>query len=129
MEKRQLGRSGIEVSLLCLGTMTWGEQNTQEEGFAQMDAAVAAGINFFDTAEMYAVPPTAKSYGTTETIIGNWFRARPGLRQKLQQVGTAKRGASGSRAVVGPGDMQKHRAARARHHRIVIMSQHDHDVV
>lgn len=83
MEKRQLGRSGIEVSRLCLGTMTWGEQNTQEEGFAQMNAAVEAGINFFDTAEMYAVPPTAKTYGTTETIIGNWFRARPGLRQKI----------------------------------------------
>ncbi len=83
MEKRQLGRSGIEVSLLCLGSMTWGEQNTQEEGFAQMDAAVAAGINFFDTAEMYAVPPTAKSFGRTETIIGQWFQARPGLRQQI----------------------------------------------
>ncbi len=83
MEKRRLGRTDILVSQLCLGTMTWGEQNTQEEGFAQMDAAIEAGINFFDTAEMYAVPPTEKSYGTTETIIGNWFRARPGLRDKV----------------------------------------------
>lgn len=83
MEKRRLGRTDILVSQLCLGTMTWGEQNTQEEGFAQMDAAIEAGINFFDTAEMYAVPPTEKSYGTTETIIGNWFRARPGMRDKV----------------------------------------------
>lgn len=83
METRPLGRTGLRVSALCLGTMTWGEQNTQEEGFAQMDLAVARGINFFDTAEMYAVPPTAKTHGTTETIIGHWFRARPGIRQKI----------------------------------------------
>jgi aryl-alcohol dehydrogenase-like predicted oxidoreductase len=80
MEKRRLGRSDLYVSKLSLGTMTWGEQNSQEEGFAQMDAAFEAGINFFDTAEMYAVPPTAKTYGSTETIIGNWFRAHPGRR-------------------------------------------------
>lgn len=83
MEFRELGTTGLKVSALCLGTMTWGEQNTQDEAFAQMDLAVEAGINFFDTAEMYAVPPTAKSYGTTETIIGNWFRARPGMRDRI----------------------------------------------
>lgn len=83
MEQRRLGRTDIRVSQLCLGTMTWGEQNTREDGFAQMDAAVEAGINFFDTAEMYAVPPTARSYGTTETIIGEWFRAHPGKRQQI----------------------------------------------
>lgn len=83
MEFRELGTTGIKVSALCLGTMTWGEQNTQADGFAQMDLAVDRGITFFDTAEMYAVPPTAKSYGTTETIIGNWFRARPGMRGKI----------------------------------------------
>jgi aryl-alcohol dehydrogenase-like predicted oxidoreductase len=83
MEKRQLGRTDLWVSKICLGTMTWGEQNSQADGFAQMDAALEAGINFFDTAEMYAVPPTAKSYGTTETIIGNWFQARPGMRDKI----------------------------------------------
>ncbi|MDI1300670.1 MAG: NADP(H)-dependent aldo-keto reductase [bacterium] len=83
MEKRRLGRSDLYVSKLCLGTMTWGEQNSQEEGFAQMNAALEAGINFFDTAEMYAVPPTAKSYGSTETIIGNWFRAHPGHREHV----------------------------------------------
>jgi aryl-alcohol dehydrogenase-like predicted oxidoreductase len=83
MEKRRLGRSDLWVTKLCLGSMTWGEQNSEAEAFAQMDLAVEQGINFFDTAEMYAVPPTAKSYGTTETIIGNWFRARPGMRAKL----------------------------------------------
>jgi aryl-alcohol dehydrogenase-like predicted oxidoreductase len=83
MEKRRLGRTDILVSPLCLGSMTWGEQNTQDEGFAQMDLALEAGINFIDTAEMYAVPPTAKSYGTTETIIGHWFRARPGRREQV----------------------------------------------
>jgi aryl-alcohol dehydrogenase-like predicted oxidoreductase len=83
MEKRRLGRSELWVSKLCLGSMTWGEQNSEAEGFAQMDLAIEEGINFFDTAEMYAVPPTAKSYGTTETIIGNWFRARPGMRDKV----------------------------------------------
>lgn len=80
MQTRELGRTGLKVSALCLGTMTWGEQNTQEEAFEQMDYAIAQGITFFDTAEMYAVPPTANTYGTTETIIGNWFRARPGAR-------------------------------------------------
>lgn len=83
MEYRPLGNTGLKVSALCLGTMTWGEQNSQEEGFAQMDLAIDRGINFLDTAEMYAVPPTAKTYGTTETIIGNWFRARPGVRDKV----------------------------------------------
>lgn len=76
MEKRQLGRTGIEVSLCCLGTMTYGEQNTQDEGFAQMDYALDMGINFFDTAELYAIPPKPETQGATETIIGNWFKAR-----------------------------------------------------
>lgn len=83
MEIRQLGNTDLYVTKLCLGTMTWGAQNTQDDGFAQMDAALEAGINFFDTAEMYAVPPSRESYGTTETIIGNWFKARPGVRQRL----------------------------------------------
>lgn len=76
MEKRPLGKTGIDVSLICLGTMTWGQQNTQEEGFEQMDYAVENGVNFFDTAELYAIPPTAESCGRTEEIIGNWFAAR-----------------------------------------------------
>ncbi|MCC7304998.1 MAG: aldo/keto reductase [Alphaproteobacteria bacterium] len=76
MQYRPLGRTGINVSLICLGTMTWGRQNTEQDGHQQMDYALAQGVNFFDTAEMYAVPPTAQTYGKTEEIIGTWFRAR-----------------------------------------------------
>lgn len=76
MEYRKLGRTGLEVSAIGLGTMTWGFQNTQVQGFEQMDYALERGINFFDTAEMYAIPPSAKTFGTTETIIGNWFASR-----------------------------------------------------
>jgi aryl-alcohol dehydrogenase-like predicted oxidoreductase len=73
MQYRQLGRTDLQVSQICLGTMTWAEQNTQEEAFEQMDAALDYGVNFFDTAELYPVPPSATTYGGTETIIGNWF--------------------------------------------------------
>jgi len=76
MEYRKLGRTDLHISAIGLGTMTWGFQNTQAEGFEQMDYALEHGINFFDTAEMYAIPPTAQTYGTTETIIGNWFASR-----------------------------------------------------
>ncbi len=76
MKHRKLGRTDIDVSVVCLGTMTWGRQNTQDEGFEQMDYALERGVNFFDTAELYAVPPNAETYGKTETIIGNWFAAR-----------------------------------------------------
>ncbi len=75
MQYRPLGRTGLSVSSIGLGTMTWGEQNTEDEGHAQMDYAVECGINFFDTAELYAVPPKAETQGTTETIIGSWFKA------------------------------------------------------
>ena len=71
-----LGRTNIKVSKVCLGTMTWGEQNTETEAFAQMDMALERGINFFDTAELYSVPPKAETYGATEKIIGNWFNAK-----------------------------------------------------
>src|SRR5690606_4668988 len=70
MEYRQLGGTDLRVSLICLGTMTFGEQNTEEEGHAQMDYAVDQGVNFFDTAELYAIPPRAETYGRTEEIIG-----------------------------------------------------------
>ena len=73
MNYRKLGNTDLDVSTICLGTMTWGEQNTQEEGFEQMDFALDQGINFIDTAELYAVPPREKTYGHTESIIGNWF--------------------------------------------------------
>ncbi len=76
MKMRKLGRTDAQVSEICLGTMTWGLQNSEAEGHEQMDYALAAGINFFDTAEMYAVPPSAETYGKTEEIIGNWFAAR-----------------------------------------------------
>ncbi|MEO1962175.1 MAG: aldo/keto reductase, partial [Cycloclasticus sp.] len=66
MKYKKLGRTGLDVSLIGLGTMTWGQQNTQDEGFEQMDYALEQGINFFDTAEMYAVPPSADTYGKTE---------------------------------------------------------------
>ena len=78
MEYRQLGRSDLQVSALCLGSMTWGEQNSEAEGFAQIDRAKACGINFLDTAEMYPVPPRRDTYGATERIIGNYFKARGG---------------------------------------------------
>ncbi len=74
MHYRKLGRTDLNVSALCLGTMTWGEQNTEEQGFAQIERAKAAGINFLDTAEMYPVPPRPETYAATERVIGNWFR-------------------------------------------------------
>jgi aryl-alcohol dehydrogenase-like predicted oxidoreductase len=73
---RKLGRTGLDISVIGLGTMTWGFQNTQAEGFEQMDYALERDINFFDTAEMYAIPPSPDTFGTTESIIGNWFAAR-----------------------------------------------------
>jgi aryl-alcohol dehydrogenase-like predicted oxidoreductase len=79
MEYRKLGRTDLEVSAICLGTMTWGEQNSEADAHAQMDLAVAAGVNFFDTAEMYPVPPKAETQGRTEAYIGTWLR-RTGRR-------------------------------------------------
>jgi aryl-alcohol dehydrogenase-like predicted oxidoreductase len=76
MKFRKLGTTDIDVSLICLGTMTWGTQNTEKDAFAQMDYAVSQGVNFFDTAEIYSVPPTSDSYGKTEVMIGNWFEKR-----------------------------------------------------
>jgi aryl-alcohol dehydrogenase-like predicted oxidoreductase len=73
MKFKKLGHTNIDVSLICLGTMNMGEQNTQDEGFAQMDYSFDHGINFFDTAEVYAVPPRKETQGKTEEIIGNWF--------------------------------------------------------
>ena len=76
MKFKKFGNTDLEVSLLCLGTMTWGKQNNQKEAFDQMDYAMSQGVNFFDTAEMYAAPSSEKTFGKTETIIGNWFRER-----------------------------------------------------
>ena len=76
MKYRKLSKTNIDVSVLCLGTMTFGEQNTQSEGFEQMDYAFEKGVNFFDTAEIYPVMPRKETYGKTEKIIGNWFKER-----------------------------------------------------
>ena len=76
MKFRKLGNTNLNVSLICLGTMTWGTQNSEKDAFEQMDYSIDQGINFFDTAELYSVPPTKDSYGKTETIIGNWFEKR-----------------------------------------------------
>ena len=83
MQHIQLGRSDLKVTPICLGTMTFGEQVAEPDAHAIMDRAVERGINFLDTAEMYAVPARKETYGATETIMGNWFAQRPGLRQKL----------------------------------------------
>ena len=82
MEYRPLGRSDIKVSAICLGSMTWGEQNSEAEGFEQMDYAFEQGVNFIDTAEMYPIATRAETYGRTEEIIGNWMAAR-GNREKV----------------------------------------------
>jgi aryl-alcohol dehydrogenase-like predicted oxidoreductase len=82
MEMRELGRTGISVSRICLGTMTWGEQNTEAEAFEQLDHATGLGINFIDTAELYSTPGRAETQGSTERIIGNWL-ARRGKRDDL----------------------------------------------
>ena len=76
MKYKKLGTTDLDVSLICLGTMTWGTQNSEKDAFEQMDYSVSKGINFFDTAEIYSVPPTAESYGKTEEMIGNWFEKR-----------------------------------------------------
>lgn len=79
MRQVDLGRTGIKVSEICLGTMTWGTQNTESEGHAQMDLALDAGVNFWDSAEMYPVNPVSReTAGRTEEIIGTWFAARGG---------------------------------------------------
>ena len=76
MKYRKLGNTNLDVSVICLGTMTFGEQNSQEEGFEQMNYAQERGINFFDTAEIYSVMPKKETYGKTEEIIGNWFKEK-----------------------------------------------------
>jgi len=82
MKYTTLPNTDIKVSKICLGTMTWGNQNTQDEGFAQMDFALNKGVNFFDTAELYPVPARKETYAETERIIGNWF-AKTGNRDKV----------------------------------------------
>ncbi len=97
MEYTSLGESDIRVSRLCLGTMTFGEQNTEAEAHAQLDLAVARGINFIDTAEIYPVPPRGETQGLTERYIGSWLQAR---RNRADLVLASK--------VSGPGDWMRH---------------------
>ncbi len=74
MNYKKLGNTDLDVSTICLGTMTWGEQNSEREGFEQMDFALNQGVNFWDTAEIYSIPMREETYGETERIIGNWFQ-------------------------------------------------------
>ena len=82
MKFKKLGTTDLDVSLICLGTMTWGTQNTEKDAFEQMDYSLSEGVNFFDTAELYSVPPNSESYGKTEVMIGNWFEKRKN-REKI----------------------------------------------
>ena len=97
MKYTTLPHTNIKVSKICLGTMTWGNQNTEAEGHAQMDMAFDKGVNFFDTAELYPVPATAETYAETERIIGNWFQ-KTGNRDNVV-LGTK---------IAGPGDYTAH---------------------
>lgn len=83
MKNVSLGHSGLNVSPICLGTMTFGEQVAEPDAFAILDRAFGRGVNFLDTAEMYSVPARAETFGATETILGRWFAQHPGQRQKV----------------------------------------------
>lgn len=103
MNHVKLGSSGLSVSNVCLGSMTWGLQNSQADADRQLEYALAKGINFIDTAEMYAIPPTAETYGSTETIIGNWLARNPGRRSQI--VLASKIAGNGLRWIRGGGDV------------------------
>ena len=93
MDYRPLGDSDLKVSALCLGTMTWGQQNTEADGHAQMDYAVGEGINFLDAAEIYPIPPRAETQGATERIIGSWMAARKNRARLILATKVAGRSA------------------------------------
>jgi aryl-alcohol dehydrogenase-like predicted oxidoreductase len=95
MDYRPLGRTGLSVSSICLGSMTWGQQNSEAEGHAQIDYALDHGVNFIDTAELYSIPPKAETQGSTERIIGSWLK-KTGKRDKIVLATKA----------VGPSDMR-----------------------
>ncbi len=97
MEYNILPNSNIKVSKICLGTMTWGRQNNQQEAFDQMDYSIDKGVNFFDTAELYPVPATPDKYAVTEEIIGNWFQQS----KKRDKIILATK-------IAGPGDYTAH---------------------
>ena len=92
MQFRPLGRTGLNVSLICLGTMTWGRQNTEAEAHEQLDYALSRGINFIDAAEMYPVPPGAETHGRTEQFIGTWLKQRKDRDRIVLATKAAARG-------------------------------------
>ena len=86
MNYKKLGNTDLNVSTICLGTMTWGEQNSQEDAFKQMNYALENGVNFWDTAELYSVPPKKNTDGLTQEIIGSWFsKSKKEMKLCLQQ--------------------------------------------
>ena len=97
MKYKFLGNTDIKISLICLGTMTWGEQNTEEEAHEQIDYALEHGINFLDTAELYPVPPREKTQGRTEDYIGTWFKKN----KKRDKLIIASK-------IIGPGSFAEH---------------------
>ncbi len=105
MQYRKLGGSDLDVSVICLGTMTWGEQNSEQDAHEQMDLALDKGVNFLDTAELYPIPPKAETQGLTEKYIGNWINAR----KSRDKVIVATK-------VVGPTDAEYFRSEPARLH-------------
>ncbi len=92
MEYRKLGRTDLSVSAICLGSMTWGQQNTEAEGHAQLDYAFDQGVNFIDTAEIYSIPPRPETQGSTERIIGSWLAARKNRDKAIVATKVAGRG-------------------------------------
>ncbi len=92
MEYRKLGTTDLSVSAICLGSMTWGQQNSEAEGHAQLDYALDRGVNFIDTAEIYSVPPRRETQGSTERIIGSWLAARKNRDKVIIATKVAGRG-------------------------------------
>jgi aryl-alcohol dehydrogenase-like predicted oxidoreductase len=92
MDYRKLGRTDLSVSAICLGSMTWGQQNTEKEGHEQLDYAFAQGVNFVDTAEIYSIPPRPETQGSTERIIGSWLAERKNRDKVIIATKVAGRG-------------------------------------
>lgn len=110
MEFRQLGRTDIKVSSICLGTMTWGQQNTEADAHEQLDYALSRGVNFIDTAEMYPIPGRAETQGRTEEYIGSWIAERKNRDKYI--VATKVAGRSGMSWCRDKGEMTRHRPAQ-----------------
>jgi aryl-alcohol dehydrogenase-like predicted oxidoreductase len=110
MHYRPLGRTGLQVSVIALGTMTWGEQNTEQEAHEQLDVALASGINLIDTAEMYPVPPKPETQGRTEQYIGTWLK-RTGRRHDIV---LATKATGPSRQAARPGHIRSGRLLHTR---------------